>query len=412
VSRSIAVLLASAAIACHAPRPAITVGTGATRIDDELSVHRVAADAYVVTHDPFFSANTLVVRTSDGSVVIASSPFESQATRALVRWIRQALRPGRIIAINTHFHFDGTGGNAAFRELGVETYASTHTQALLLEHGPALRVQSAADQEDTARRRRVASLPIVGAEHTFAEQDGLRYALGEEVRVIYPGPAHSPDHVFVHFPGRGILFGGCSLRASTAIGFIGHADLARWSDALAAARATKATIVIPGHGKVGGRELFDVTQVMIDAARALPDGDHDGVPDKADRCPAVAATRVDADHWDGCPMKPRGGDIVGCGDLHQTIPFPEGSATIDDAAKARIGEVARRLQAHADMRRVAVVGSAAHEEDAQLFAARRDAVLEALVRAGVRRERLEAGPLAGPGDADVAFVVRSSDCRR
>jgi glyoxylase-like metal-dependent hydrolase (beta-lactamase superfamily II) len=241
---------------------------GPGRIDEELAVRTLALDTYLVVHEPFFSANVLVAKMPDGTVVICSSPFETEASRALVAWIEAKLKPKRMVAINTHFHLDGTGGNEAYREHGVEIYASSLTQRLLTEKGASLRSESAKQFEGTERERMLA-MKIVHAEHTFDERAGLALTFGgEQVRVVYPGAAHSPDNVVVFFPSRGVLFGGCMIKGSASVGFIGHADLENWESAVDVVRGLGARVVIPGHGPVGGPELFDLTSSVVRKARA------------------------------------------------------------------------------------------------------------------------------------------------
>jgi metallo-beta-lactamase class B len=238
------------------------------RIDEELSVRSLAIDTYLVVHEPFVSANVLVAKMPDGTVVICSSPVETEASRALVAWVKRTLKPTRIIAINTHFHPDGTGGNDAYREHGVETYASTLTQRLLKEKGVPMLAESAKSFEGTERERILAT-KIALASHTFDEKVGLAFRFGdEEVRVVYPGAAHSPDNVLVFFPARGILFGGCMIKGSQSVGYIGDADLEHWEAAVEIARGLGARVVIPGHGPVGGPELFDLTTSVVRKARA------------------------------------------------------------------------------------------------------------------------------------------------
>ena len=237
-------------------------------IDDELSVARVAADAYVITARTFYTSNVLVVRMPDRTVVICSSPFESDATRTLVAWVNATLQPTRIIAINTHFHRDGTGGNEAFRALGVTSYASELTQRLLREKGEPHRLDAAQGFKDEDKRRRVLSTALVPADHTFDAREGLDLSFaGEHVRVIHPGAAHSPDNVLVFFPTRALLFGGCMIKSVAEIGYVGDADLVHWEAAVEVARALHPDVVVPGHGAVGGRELFDVTVKAVRRAR-------------------------------------------------------------------------------------------------------------------------------------------------
>jgi glyoxylase-like metal-dependent hydrolase (beta-lactamase superfamily II) len=247
------------------PAPAIEQA----RIDDELAVARVARDAWVITHEPFHASNVLVVRMADGSLVICSSPMETQATRAMLAWLKTTFRPPRIIDINTHFHGDGTAGNEAYAEAGVVTYASDATQALLEARGAAMRDLAAAAFTDKSFRERVERTRIVLAARTFPERKGLSLTIaGEPVRVIHPGGGHTADNVVVHFPGRGVLFGGCMIKAGDSIGFIGHADLDHWEASVRAVQPLAPRVVIPGHGPTGGPELFDNTIKLVRGARA------------------------------------------------------------------------------------------------------------------------------------------------
>jgi len=238
-------------------------------IDSELALRRIADGAFVVTHEPAFDSNVLVVRMADGTVVICSSPFDTQATRTMLRWIRTALSPGRIVAINTHFHPDGTAGNEAYAEAGVETYATDLTQRLLAERGAQIRDAAASAMNGSALASRVRTTRIVPATHTIKAVEGAVFTIGgETVRVIYPGPAHSPDNVVVHFPARGILFGGCMIKTGSSIGNTADADLGHWEAAVRSVETLGARVVVPGHGPVGGPELFQNTLAVVKAARS------------------------------------------------------------------------------------------------------------------------------------------------
>ncbi len=262
-----ALLAAVGCGAAAAPAPAPHL-EGEVHVDSELVAREVAPGAYVVTHVPFHASNVLVVRMPDETVVICSSPFETEGTRALLGWVERRLHPRRVVAINTHFHLDGSGGNAAYQAAGVETIASTRTAALIAERGPALRAASAESFEDPALRARVERVALLAPHRTFDRGLTLRFG-GEEVRVIDPGPAHSPDNVVVHFPARALLFGGCMIKASGAsIGYTGDADMGHWEAAVHSLEPLAPRVVVPGHGAVGGPELFAATIAIVRAARA------------------------------------------------------------------------------------------------------------------------------------------------
>lgn len=267
-----ALLIALSGYAGGRPPQTGQVSNGAhvepVRIDAELIARRIAPDVYVVTHEPAYSSNVLVVRMKDGTVVVSSSPFDTGATRSLLRWLRREFSPPRIVAINTHYHLDGAGGNEAYAESGVETYASDRTQALLAASGASVRDQAAADLADPVLSARARGTRIVPAGTTFKAEEGLTLTFGgEAVRVVYPGPAHSPDNVVVHFPERGVLFGGCMIKAGRSIGNTADADLSNWESAVRSLEPLAPRIVVPGHGPVGGAELLQNTIEVVRGAR-------------------------------------------------------------------------------------------------------------------------------------------------
>jgi len=208
------------------------------------------------------AANVLIARMRDGSIVICSSPYDTEATRALVRYVRARFQPARIIAINTHFHADGTAGNEGYQAEGVETYASDHTVALQAQRGPAGLEGMARYVEASAPAlaQRVRATHLVAAQHVFPESQGLNLTFaGEEAKVLFVGGAHSLDNVVVFFPEKGVLFGGCMVRAYAGLGNTADADLEHWATTAEAAARLMPRLVVPGHGAPGGPELLEAT---------------------------------------------------------------------------------------------------------------------------------------------------------
>lgn len=263
------------AISCVLPTLACTRGGGAIpadgevlRIDAELTVRRIAPDAFVVTHEPGFASNVLVVRMTDGTLVLCSSPLDTQATRTMLRWLGVTFAPRRLVAFNPHYHPDGTAGNEAYSEADVETYATDLTQRWLADHGPRVRDEAAASLDNPALAARVRATRITAAAHTIPADGPFTLTFGgEEVRVIYPGRAHSSDNVVVFFPARGILFGGCMIKTGRTIGNTLDADLGNWESAVRSLEGLGARLIVPGHGSVGGAELLNNTIEVVRSAR-------------------------------------------------------------------------------------------------------------------------------------------------
>lgn len=183
-----------------------------------------------------------------------------------MRYLRARFAPPRVIAINTHFHVDGTGGNEGYAAEGVTTYASDHTVALQAERGSAGPEGMAryVGAEDPALAARIRATRVVPAQQVFSESAGLALTFaGEAVRVSFVGGGHSRDNVVVYFPDRGVLFGGCMVRADPGLGNTADADLAHWPTTADAAAAFAPRIVVPGHGSPGGIELLSATAAAV-----------------------------------------------------------------------------------------------------------------------------------------------------
>ena len=240
------------------------------RINDELAVQEIAPDTFVVTDTACYDSNVLVAKMPDETVVIASSPFETVSATAMVRWIQERLAPKRIIAINTHFHADGTGGNEAYSAAGVEIWASEMTRDLHMKTADRMRTQVAEMFKDAGLRDRILRRKDVPAPNIFKAAEGFRRTFGDEEMIVhYPGPAHSADNMVVVLPKRGVMFGGCMVRTggSTALGNLGSANVGEWEKSASSLRQFEPRVVIPGHGKIGGRELIEETITLARETR-------------------------------------------------------------------------------------------------------------------------------------------------
>lgn len=264
---------ALAACAAAPPRSAdpaqLDSSDAVIRVHDELEIQRIAPSTYVVRHLLPTPANSVLARMPDGAVVLVSTPFDTTASRWLLEWIRATFSPTRVVVINTHFHFDGSGGNAAFNAGGAETYGSNETARLVQERGPAARASMWEDWPLPQMRERFENMPIEAPTHTFDPATGLTFNFGgEDVVVRFPGAAHSPDNVVTYFPSRHLLAGGCMIKAGDSIGNLRDANLSSWPSAIDYIRTHFAgvQIVVPGHGAVGGRELLDNTERLATAA--------------------------------------------------------------------------------------------------------------------------------------------------
>ncbi len=161
---------------------------------------------------------------------------------------------------------------------------------------------------------------------------------------------------------------------------------------------------------------------------APADDDGDGIPNDADKCPAEAEDGKPPDPSDGCPNKDEDGDGIpvptdkcptepetvngfedddGCPDkkpivqlvgqkvqINQKILFEKGKSKIKPESQNVVDAVAKVLKDRPEIGLVEVAGHASKEGDAffnrTLTQKRVDAVVKALVTAGVEKSRLVA----------------------
>ncbi len=92
-------------------------------------------------------------------------------------------------------------------------------------------------------------------------KDSLSLKLNDiEIDCYYFGGGHTTDNIVVWIPSEKILFAGCMVKemSSKTLGNLADADVNEWPSTIDKVidKFPSAKIVIPGHGKFGGKELL------------------------------------------------------------------------------------------------------------------------------------------------------------
>ena len=247
-----AVAAEPAATALAAPSPAVTPAVvGEIALAPDLQLLRIGDGAYVVRHSCPFLCNSVLVEMPDGTFVFGGTPGFPEATRLVLDWIVREHGPRPVVAIDTGYHFDNLGGNAAFLAAGFPVYGSDLTVRLLAERGEQTRALTLGFLADTESPYRAAhaALKFVPPDHVFPIEQGLTLRFGgEEVRVIHPGPTQAPDKVAIYFPGRRLLYGSCMLLAGERPGNVAEADLVRWPEGIRRLLPLPVDAAVAAHG--------------------------------------------------------------------------------------------------------------------------------------------------------------------
>jgi len=194
----------------------------------------------------------------DGILVVDSFVRERGADLAAA--IRK-LGAGPVTLVNTHWHADHTGGNAAIREIAAGIIAHENTRKRL-----------GADQYMADFEMKVpASPPEAIPSLTFDDSLRLYRHDGEEIELVHVAPAHTDSDIFVHFRKANILHTGDLFTNgnypnidSSSGGWIG--GMVEAADRILGIVDAR-TKIIPGHGPLATRDDLKAFRDMLAAAR-------------------------------------------------------------------------------------------------------------------------------------------------
>jgi glyoxylase-like metal-dependent hydrolase (beta-lactamase superfamily II) len=234
---------------------------------EEFRLQKVSEGVYWIQERLPYRSNLMLLESAD-SLLLVSTPVSSAATERFFSWVEGRFHKPVRIAINPHFHPDGSAGNQVLRAHGVEVYASAATIRLqgALE---GRRIREGADAvEDATLAQEMRSTPVVTANRELKLPQTMTFGR-LQIRMEFPGASHSPDHILVEVDH--VLFGGCMTfdQDRNQPGFIGDADLQSWIKVMTGLQSRKFTYVIPGHGEMGGHSLLPHTlEVLTKASHA------------------------------------------------------------------------------------------------------------------------------------------------
>ena len=195
----------------------------------------------------------------DDAVFVVDDQFAPLTPKILAAIAALTTKPVRFV-VNTHWHFDHTGGNENLGQAG----------ALIVAHENVRKRMSAGQfiaavnrQEPPAPK---AALPVV----TFA--DGVRFHLnGDEIVVTHLPPSHTDGDALVYFTKANVLhmgdvfnMSGLPLVDLSSGGSI-HGFISAAEQALGLVNAN--TKIIPGHGRVVGRTELEAWRRMLVSLR-------------------------------------------------------------------------------------------------------------------------------------------------
>jgi glyoxylase-like metal-dependent hydrolase (beta-lactamase superfamily II) len=215
------------------------------------------ADRVWVSRYEWIDANVTAIGSERGLVVV-DTHGSTAAGRLVVGDLRRLAAGSVAAVVNTHWHWDHSFGNAAFREESpdVPIHAHEDAAAMLAEKGEETKA-GFAESEDPHRDEVVAT-DLVLPDHTFSSTRVLD--LGDRtVELIFPGRGHTSGDIVVRVPDADVMMAGDLIEESAKpwIGLDSYPFDWPGSLDLVVAMATDTTRIVPGHGVPVDRAFVD-----------------------------------------------------------------------------------------------------------------------------------------------------------
>ncbi|MCK6549469.1 MBL fold metallo-hydrolase [Myxococcota bacterium] len=223
-------------------------------------LHAIAKDVWL--YRGYFSNSAVFVLPS--RVVVVDSQVSPRAGAHLASEIAKVTPLPVTHVINTHYHGDHTGGNAAFP--GAEIIASDDTRRFVHERD-AERVEYA----DTFGLAFADVHPTIPPTRTFTGRLELELD-GEKLEVVQLGRVETPDACVVIWPSHRVVACGDGVATHDypylGVPFLdeGLRDDGSWLGFLASLRRLRPLHLLPGHGPaLSGEETVDARLALLEA---------------------------------------------------------------------------------------------------------------------------------------------------
>lgn len=233
-------LFASVAMVVAAP----TVAQDMSKV--EIKTEQVAPGVAVL----FGAGGNIGVSYGEEGTILIDDQFAPLTAKIQAAVAALGAQPVKFL-VNTHWHYDHTGGNENLGKAG----------AVIMAHDN-VRVRMAAGQGNQPPAAKVA-LPVV----TYA--DGLKlHVNGEEIRVIHMPAGHTDGDSIVHWTKSNVIHMGDLFFLRMSFPFVDASSGGNVRGVIAAADRTLAiaddqTKIIPGHGPVATKADLQQYRNMI-----------------------------------------------------------------------------------------------------------------------------------------------------
>lgn len=230
----------------------------------EIKVSKVSGNIYLLQGA---DAGNMAALIGEDGIVLIDDEYAPLAERisAALRKLADTDQPVRFV-INTHYHYDHTGGNAPFAVTGATLIAHDNVRTRLRTGGPAGNGSSILFEE---KPRPPGALPVITFDH-----DVSVHLNGEDIRALHFPAGHTDGDSVIFFPKNNVVHMGDDY-VRYGFPFI---DVEAGGSVQGMIRACEATIaqvpadvkVIPGHGELSTiGEMQDYVRMLKGTSAAV-----------------------------------------------------------------------------------------------------------------------------------------------
>lgn len=185
------------------------------------SVHKIGPGLYAYISENDSSANSTFLVTNDGIFVVDTGLNAQEGAKLLAEIRKVSSAPVRWI-VNTHYHQDHRGGNS-----------TVGPNALIISTG-------------YTRDRVLQSDAHAYKLNMVVNQQVVMHIGDHEIRIFYPGPAHTMGDLMVYFPDEQTIATG-DLFLTNSCPAMDEGDMENWIQALNRILTFSIAHVVPGH---------------------------------------------------------------------------------------------------------------------------------------------------------------------
>jgi cyclase len=196
----------------------------------KLTTQKIADDLYVI-HNDYVPGNTTALITNEG-VLLVDDKFPVDHDNIMAELKKITSQPIKYV-VNTHHHFDHSGGNAQMQSLGAQVISS----------------EKAREHMQWGKQPGMSNVTFENHMHI--------YLGGKNVELYYFGRSHTSGDIVAYFPAdRAIAMGDMFTYGDSTpelIDYAGGGSAKDWTETVSRALQLDFDTVVPGHGNVTNR---------------------------------------------------------------------------------------------------------------------------------------------------------------